>query len=135
MSEIFIGRQPIFDREVNVVAYELLYRDSMENRANITDFDQASSEMIFNALMEFGLDRLVGPHRAFINLTEGVLVGKQVESLPPDKVVLEVLESVGATAEVVAALESLIESGFSIALDDFVYQESLRPLVDRAEVI
>jgi EAL and modified HD-GYP domain-containing signal transduction protein len=135
MTDIYIGRQPIYDRKLEVVAYELLYRDSEENRANITDFDAASSEMIFNALVEFGLDRLVGPHRAFMNMTHNLLVSGKPLALPPGKVVLEVLETTEVDDAVVAAVEELSRAGFSIALDDFFYQESWRPLVQRAHVI
>jgi len=135
MTDIYIGRQPIYNRRLDVIAYELLYRDSEENRANITDFDQASSEMIFNALVEFGLDRLVGPHRAYLNLTGNLLVSGKPLALPPERVVLEVLETTQVDAAVVAAVEHLSAQGFSIALDDFYFSEAWRPLVERAHVV
>jgi EAL and modified HD-GYP domain-containing signal transduction protein len=135
MPDIYIGRQPIYDRSLEVVAYELLYRDSEENRANISDFDAASAEMIFNALVEFGLDRLVGPHRAYLNLTHNLLVSGKPLALPPSKVVLEVLETTVVDDAVVAAVEELGRQGFAIALDDFYFAESWRPLVERAQVV
>jgi EAL and modified HD-GYP domain-containing signal transduction protein len=135
MTDIYIGRQPIYNRRLEVIAYELLYRDSEENRANITDFDQASGEMIFNALVEFGLDRLVGPHRAYLNLTGNLLVSGKPLALPPERVVLEVLETTEVDDTVVAAVEQLSAQGFSIALDDFYFSEEWRPLVERAHVV
>jgi EAL and modified HD-GYP domain-containing signal transduction protein len=135
MPDIYIGRQPIYDRKLEVVAYELLYRNSEENRANITDFDAASSEMIFNALVEFGLDRLVGPHRAYLNLTRALLVSEKTLALPPDKVVLEVLETTRVDEDVLAAVDALARHGFAIALDDFFFSETWRPLVERAQVV
>lgn len=135
MTDIYIGRQPIYNRDLEVVAYELLYRDSEENRANITDYDAASADMIFNALVEFGLDRLVGPHRAFMNLSRNLLVSGKPLALPPRKVVLEVLETTEVDETVVAAVQELSEQGFSIALDDFFFAESWRPLVERAHMI
>jgi len=135
MADIYIGRQPIYDRDLGVVAYELLYRDSEENRANITDVDAASADMIFNALVEFGLDKLVGPHRAFMNLSRNLLVSGKPLVLPPNKVALEVLETTEVDDTVIAAVQELAEHGFMIALDDFFYAESWQPLVDRAHVI
>jgi EAL and modified HD-GYP domain-containing signal transduction protein len=135
MTDIYIGRQPIYNRRLEVIAYELLYRDSEENRANITDFDLASGEMIFNALVEFGLDRLVGPHRAYLNLTGNLLTSEKPLALPPERVVLEVLETTQVDDEVVAAVELLSAHGFSIALDDFYFSEEWRPLVERAHVV
>ncbi len=135
MNDIFIGRQPIYDRNLNVAAYELLYRDSFENRATITDADAASSQMIFSALMDFGLDRLVGAHHAFVNLTRSVLLSEQIWALPKDKVVLEVLETIDPDGPVVEAVTGLAEAGFQMALDDFFYDPSWQPLVDLSHII
>ncbi|MBI5137339.1 MAG: HDOD domain-containing protein [Nitrospirae bacterium] len=135
MNDIFIGRQPIYDRNLNVAAYELLYRDSFENRANITDADLASAQMIFTAIMDFGLDRLVGAHHAFVNLTRAVLLSEKLTALPKDKVVLEVLETIDPDGPVVEAVTGLAEAGFQMALDDFFYDVSWEPLVQRAHII
>jgi EAL and modified HD-GYP domain-containing signal transduction protein len=135
MTDIYIGRQPIYNRRLDVIAYELLYRDSEENRANIKDFDLASSEMIFNALVEFGLDRLVGPHRAYLNLTGNLLVSGKPLALPPERVVLEVLETTAVDEAVVTAVAHLSAQGFSIALDDFYFSEEWLPLVKLAHVV
>ncbi len=135
MRDIFIGRQPICNRKLEVLAYELLYRHSEVNSAVMDDGDAASSQTIFSALMDFGLDRLVGPHKAFINLTRNVLLGESVKALPPDKVVLEILEDIEVNAPIVAAVDELSALGFRIALDDFVFDESWRPLVERADII
>jgi len=135
MADIYIGRQPIYDRALAVVAYELLYRDSEDNRANITDIDVASADMIFTALVEFGLDRLVGEHRAYMNLSPNLLVSGKPLALPPEKVALEVLETTKVDDQVIAAVQELADHGFTIALDDFFYSDDWKPLVDRAHVI
>ena len=66
---VFIGRQPIFDRNLKIYAYELLYRDSIENRANITDQNQSTSEVIINILTDFDFNVVTGNTFAFINLS------------------------------------------------------------------
>lgn len=135
MHDAFIGRQPIFDRDINVYAYELLYRHGFVNKAVIEDDDAASSTVLVNMLLEIGLDSLVGNHKAFCNFTRGFLLQEQDLSFVADRLVVEVLESVAADDDVLAAVRGFIERGHMIALDDFVYREDLRPLVELADLI
>ena len=135
MSEIFIGRQPIYDRKLNVYGYELLFRAAHTNRADITDGDKATSDVIVNAFMEIGLDNIVNKRLAFINLTRSFFVDNRCISLPKDRVVLELLEDIEADEEVLQGVKRLSEQGYTIALDDFIYHEALRPLVQLAHII
>ena len=135
MDNIFVGRQPIFDRESNLYAYELLFRDGSQNSAGVLDGDQATSQVIINVFLEIGLERIVGPHRAFINFTRRFFVERESLPLPVDRVVLEVLEDVPPDAEVLAGLRAYVRDGYLVALDDFVFDESLRPLIELAHII
>ncbi len=135
MSEIYIGRQPIYDRKLGVYAYELLFRAASDNSAKFTDGDQATSDVIVNTFLEIGLDNIVGDRLAFINLTRAFFVGEHTISLPKDRVVLELLEDIEADEEVVNSVKRLSEQGYSIALDDFIYHESLQPLVQLADIV
>ena len=134
MHDIFIGRQPIYDRSLEVYAYELLYRGSEQNRAVVVDGDQATSRVIMNAFMEIGLNQLVGQRHAFINLTRSFLVDRDM-ILPADKVVLEVLEDVVVDEPLIRGVRRLREQGYRIALDDFTLREELLALVDLADII
>lgn len=137
MADLFIGRQPIYDENLNVVAYELLFRSGEANAANVTDGDSATTDVLLNAITEIGIEQLVGGHRAFINLTHNHVL--QMAEKPfheiKDRLVLEVLEDIKAEQSVVDAITSLAKKGFKIALDDFIYDESLQPLVDIADII
>jgi EAL and modified HD-GYP domain-containing signal transduction protein len=135
MQDVFLGRQPILDRDLKVYAYELLYRNSFVNRAIIDDFDAASSEVVANVLLEIGLDNIVGPHIAFCNFTRNFLVQNTDFSFAASRLVIEVLEDVEADDEVIAALREYSARGHIIALDDFEYSEKLRPLVEIAQII
>ncbi len=135
MSDIFIGRQPIYDRKLGVYAYELLFRTADMNRAAITDGDKATSDVIINTFLEIGLDNIVSNRLAFINLTRSFFVNEHSISLPKDRVVLELLEDIEADDEVVAGVKRLTDQGYTIALDDFIYHESLKPLVQLANII
>jgi c-di-GMP phosphodiesterase len=135
MSDIFIGRQPIYDRKLIVYAYELLFRSEQSNAADITDGDKATSDVIVNAFLEIGLDNIVNKRKAFINLTRSFFVNHQTISLPKDRVVLELLEDIEADDQVIDGVRRLSEQGYTIALDDFIYHESLKPLVKLANLI
>lgn len=137
MEDIFIGRQPIFDAKLNVFAYELLFRSGEGNDANVTDGDSATSDVILKALTEIGMEKLVGNHKAFINLTHNHIINMSELPLPEmkDRLVLEILEDVKAEDDIISAVTSLANDDYTIALDDFIYHESLQPLVDIADII
>lgn len=137
MDDIFIGRQPIFDTNLKVVAYELLFRSGASNEANVVDGDTATSDVILNALTEIGMETLVGQHKAFINLTHNHILNMSELPLPEmkHKLVFEILEDVKADADIIAAVTQLANAGYTIALDDFIYHESLQPLVDISDII
>ncbi len=135
MLDIFIGRQPIFDRKLNVTAYELLFRSSENNSANVIDGDSATYQLLANAFIEIGLDKIIGRHDAFINATRNFIVGAYPLPIPIERVVVEVLEDIDADNELVKALTQLSKKGYRIALDDFVYHESLKPLIEIADLI
>lgn len=137
MDDIYIGRQPIYDVKLNVVAYELLFRSGQVNQADVIDGDSATANVIVNAITEIGMDQLVGPHRAFVNLTHNHILQMAEQPMPElkDRLVLEVLEDVEAEPRIVAAVSKLAKEGFTIALDDFIYSESLQPLVDISDII
>ncbi len=136
MLDIFIGRQPIFDRKLNVTAYELLFRSSeTTNSADVVDGDSATYHLLSNAFIEIGLDKIIGKHDAFINATRNFIIGAYPLPIPIERVVIEVLEDIKIDDEVVRSLRQLSKRGYRIALDDFVYRDSLKPLVEIADLI
>ncbi|MEO8700673.1 MAG: HDOD domain-containing protein [Kofleriaceae bacterium] len=131
----YVGRQAIFDRDLKVVGYELLYRNSAENRARFDDADQATAATMLNAFVELGLDRLVGAQPVWVNLPASFLLGKYPLPLPPERTVIEVLEDVPVTPALIEALRGFRAQGFRIALDDFLLTDETRPLVALADVV
>ena len=109
MSDIFIGRQAIYDRKLEVYAYELLFRSQQSDSADITDGDKATSDVIVNTFLEIGLDNTVNKRRAFINLTRSFFVNHKTISLPKDRVVLELLEDIEADDEVIEGVKHLFQ--------------------------
>lgn len=134
-SEIFIARQPIFDRKLRLVAYELLYRDSEINRADIHDQNTSTSEVIISLLTDFGFDSLVGKYPAFINLSKDFLIGNKPLPLPAEHVVLEVLEDIVVDDALITGLKDLRDKGYTIALDDFTYTPEWKPVLPLVDYI
>lgn len=138
MDNVFIGRQAIYDKQLKVSAYELLSRSNSEqNESFVGDHNAnlATTNVMLNALTEIGLQQLVGNHPAFINLTYDFLIGECAIPDLRNQLVLEVLEDVEVTDDLVMAVKKLSDSGYMIALDDFIYHDEMLPLVEIADII
>jgi EAL and modified HD-GYP domain-containing signal transduction protein len=131
-----IARQPIFDRKMNLYAYELLFRPMQNsNRFDGTEASLATTQVIAHTCLGIGLDNVLSGRKAFINFDRNLLTGRLHSIFPGKDIVLEVLESVEADPEVVAACRSLREQGYTIALDDFVSRPETEPLTEFAQII
>lgn len=131
---IQVGRQAIFDRDLRVFAYELLYRDA-SGRCEFVDGDQASSRTLLTAFMELGLERITGPHKAFINLTRHFFVDMPSIPFEQDRVVLEVLEDVEVDDALLQGITRLADQGFALAMDDYDFQPQLAPILPLVQFI
>lgn len=98
--DLFVARQPVYDRRSRVVGYELLFRSGPFNGLDADDHGRASAETIANCFFEIGVDRLVGNGLAFVNFTRNTLVGEYATVLPRKRLVVEVLEDVVVDDEV-----------------------------------
>jgi c-di-GMP-related signal transduction protein len=129
----YIARQPILDLRGRVHGHELLFRAGPV-AAFSGDGDLATRTMLDNAML-FGLEKLAGGQPAFVNCTSESLIGRMVEVLPPNATVLEVLESLEPTEELISACKDLKKKGFRIALDDFSWQPGIEPLLELADYV
>ena len=136
MPSVYIARQPIFDRHVRLAGYELLFRTGDEQgRAVIADADDATSNVVMNTLTEFTLERTVGPHPAWINVTRKFLLDGLADALPAKRCTLELLEGQEVDDELIEVLKRLRGRGFKVALDDFTYDASREALIPIADVV
>ncbi len=136
--DVFIARQPIFNRNMKVYGYELLYRQSRNNYFEGTDDDQATTNLINNTFMVFGFQELTEQKRGFINFSQNLILSDLVYVLPKDKVVIEILEKVEPNEKVLEACRKLKEKGYILALDDFIleqYSKEYIPLIELADII
>jgi len=135
MKDVLIGRQAIYDRTLQVRAYELLFRGGGLDLSRPDQADRATSRVLIDSLTAIGLERLVGERRAFLNLTRSFVLGEYPLPVHPDRVVLEVLENVGVDAPIVAGLRRLKDQGFTLALDDFEYIPGCEPLLELCDMV
>ena len=136
-NSALVGRQTIYDSQLEIFAYELLYRPAAGQNFAPSQFDgnKATSEVMLNTFLEIGLENIVNEKRAFINMTEQFVDGSIDIPLPKESIVIEVLEDIKPTENVKQGLLELKNNGYVIALDDFVFDEELMPLVPFADII
>ncbi len=120
-ANFHLGRQPILDRKGNLVAYELLFRGGNQtNSAEFTDDFLATAHVIQNAFTQFGLEHVLGSRLGFINVSADLLLSDVLELLPHQQVVLEILETVEITPQILERCIALRQRGFLLALDDVI---------------
>lgn len=133
--EVYVARQPIFDRGMDIVGYELLYRRSMNNFFEGDSDTQATAELINSAFLVMQFNELTSGTKAFINFSAEMLIKEIPLLLPRGHIVVEILEKVEATPEVLEACRKLKAEGYMIALDDFDFQEARMPLMELADIV
>lgn len=135
-DQLFLGRQPILDRDQRLFAYELLFRNGQRNAADVLDGVQATATVIANAFTELGITDALGSCRGFINVDADFLFSDMLELLPRESVVLEILETVPPTPEVIQRCADLKAAGFTLALDDVIQLEpAYAALLELVEIV
>lgn len=132
MHHFSFARQPILDLGLKVYGYEFLYRPT--ERANESSHS-ITSEVLASSIIDLGLDKASDDKLAFINMSYEDIMSKHVESLPSDRLILELLEDIKPDPVFIQRVRSLYEKGFSFALDDFIYTPDWDPLIEMATII
>lgn len=132
-TNVLLARQPIFNKKMATIGYELLYRPipSDEEGWQRQSGDLATNEVLVSAFDDIGLEHVTAGQPAYINFTEHWL--NHPPPFNPNSVVIEILEHIVATAENIEAIANLKEKGFAIALDDYLgnpEQDGFLPYVD-----
>lgn len=134
-EHIYLGRQPILDREQSVFAYELLFRSGQSAVSNVTDNLLASATVIINTISQIGIDNVLDGHYGFINVSYDLLMSDMLELLPSERMVLELLETVPIDDRAIARCRELKSKGFTLAIDDYRYQPGYDALFEIVDYI
>ena len=135
MNEVLLARQPILDVDLTAVGYELLYREAGSDGANVRDDELATARVSLRAMTEIELERLVDARRAWINVTREFVLGGLAETIPPDRVVLELLEDQLVDDALIDALAKLRSGGYLVALDDLTLTPDIEPLLPKVDIV
>ena len=134
--EVFVARQPIFDRQQKVYAYELLFRSGFEqNFFDHSDGDSRTKQVLTNSFLSIGMDTLTNGKKAFINFTRKLLLDQVASFFPKDLMVIEILENVEPDGEIISACKNLKDLGYLLVLDDFVFAPGYESLIDLVDII
>ena len=133
--EVYVARQTIFNRSKETYGYELLFRNGMSNVFPDIDGDTATSKLLSNSFFSIGIDHIIGGKLGFINFTEDLLIKKVPLMFPKNKILVEILEDVNPTEEVISACREIAGNSYKIALDDFFYRSDLETLISLAGII
>ncbi|MDX1399885.1 MAG: hypothetical protein R3204_15260, partial [Oceanospirillum sp.] len=129
-----LARQAISDRDLNLVGYELLYRRNQSaTSADVQDHLQASARVYSTALLDLGVGHLGSGLPVSLNVPQFWLEQDELFPNVTSKVVLEILEQVKPTPQVIESLQRLRRKGYTIALDDFVLTEGNQALIQCAQ--
>jgi EAL and modified HD-GYP domain-containing signal transduction protein len=134
MRTVYLGRQPIFNSDLKPVAYELLYRGGDTDHSDKEDA-RASANVLINAFLEMGVQRVLGKARAFIHVTPEILDDDLLRLFDPAQLVLELMPDVAFDDALLATLDRLRAAGYGIAVDDLLVHDGTLPLLERAHFV
>lgn len=135
MSECIIARQPIFDNNLKIYAYELLFRRISTNDSSEFDPEEATSSVLVNGMFLIGLKELTKGKPAFVNFSRKMLINDVMTFLPHKDIAIEILETVEPDEKCLQACIKLKKAGYKIVLDDFVYHTKFDPFIAIADII
>lgn len=133
--DVFIARQPILELSGNVFGYEILYRDSEKNQFSETDADFASGNTLTRCFIDFGISELTNGKKAFVNFTGEFLKNNIATIFPSDVIVIEILENIKITEDILLSCRVLKSLGYTLAIDDFTFQPGYDELIKLADII
>jgi EAL and modified HD-GYP domain-containing signal transduction protein len=135
VKEFFLARQPILDRNQNLIAYELLFRRVGTRPDNAAD-DLRGTASIIAHTSELGLECVVGGAAGFFNVDYATVMSDIVSFLPCEKVVFEIPQTIKITAELIRRVSQMVAAGYKFALDDVItFSEYIMPLLPLIEFV
>ncbi|WP_273049930.1 HDOD domain-containing protein [Pseudoalteromonas sp.] len=129
----YAARQPILNRNKELIGYELLFRDGVDNVFPNIDGDEATTRLIEGSQFNFGLEDLTDNKPAYINFTLETLLKGYPTILGKDAIVVEILETIQPGKRLLAIVKDLKGKGYTLALDDYTHQPVWRhfyPFID-----
>lgn len=132
----YFARQPIMDQNARLYAYELLYRRGRDEVSLTGAFDEnKATSSVMETFLSLGTEKISGGKKAFINFTQQLILDGFATLFRPDALVVEILENIEPSDELLERIAELKRAGFVIALDDFVYNKDYKKFLDVADIV
>ncbi len=131
--QFYTARQPILDRDNQLIGYELLFRDGIDNVFPDIDDHKATTRLIEGTQVSLGLHEITDNKLAFINFNKDTIIARTPLLVDPESLVIEILESVEPDDELLEAVIELKENGYTVALDDYIHHPgwaAFHPYID-----
>lgn len=136
MQDIFLARQPIMNRDESLVAFELLFRSAYRTEAGVMDDARATAQVVVNAFSEMGVAEVLGANKGFVNVDAVFLHSDLIELLPPQQVVIELLETIVIDEVIISRCAELRSKGYSLAADDVVeLNDGIKSLLGIVDIV
>jgi c-di-GMP-related signal transduction protein len=134
--QVILVRQPIFDHQQNVFAYEILYRAEQRDSADGSVPLPAAISTSTDAALLLGLNRITRGKKAFIRCSAHTNITDVDVGLPANMVVVEVLDEVELDDRFIDACKGLRAAGYQLALGDFALRlDPMHPVFDLVDFI
>jgi len=115
MESVYLGREPVIDRENSLFAYEVLYKNTKKEDAFDTSYTSAS--VINTVLNKFGTQKIIGKRKAFVKIDEKFLMHDLIFSIPKEFFIYSLLD-MEMSQRVQQRIEQLYNKGYELSLDD-----------------
>ena len=133
--DVYVARQPIFNKRKKIYGYELLFRDGLVNAFPDVNGDEATSRVLSTSFLSNGIERITGRRKAFVNFTEKLITEKIPAMFPKRTIMVEILEDMEPNAKIITACREMAKQGYNFVLDDFVFRSEMKPLLALARIV
>ncbi|ULN65248.1 EAL domain-containing protein [Vibrio gigantis] len=134
MKYSYVARQPILDTGKKTIGYELLFRDGPKNTFPEVEPELATSRLLSDHFLSTHYNTL-GNKLGFVNFPYASLINLVPTLFPKESLVVEVLEDCEPTDELLEAIKTIFDSGYTIALDDFVPSKAWKRFLPYVSII
>ncbi|CDT02051.1 EAL and HDOD domain-containing protein [Vibrio coralliirubri] len=134
MKYSYVARQPILDTGKKTIGYELLFRDGPKNTFPEVEPELATSRLLSDHFLSTHYNTL-GDKLGFVNFPYASLINLVPTLFPKESLVVEVLEDCEPTDELLAAIKTIFDAGYTIALDDFVPSKAWKRFLPYVSII
>ncbi|MCF2922708.1 HDOD domain-containing protein [Pseudoalteromonas sp. APAL1] len=117
-----MARQSILNANYEIYGFEFLYRGSRYDVSKSNDAMGATSELLSNLFTAIQNNEKTNNLPAFINIDSSLIESPSFFPSFSDNIILEILEDVVASPQIIARIRNLKQRGFKFALDDFIFE-------------